>query len=80
MSVSIRLRRDSAERWLENDPVLFQGELGADLTNKKLKLGDGFNEWSKLPYLNSEGLEEIRSEYGNETDFELYYEMFKLDL
>ena len=79
MSVSIRLRRDSAERWLENDPVLFQGELGADLTNKKLKLGDGFNEWSKLPYLNSEELDEIRSEYGNETDFELYYELFKLD-
>jgi hypothetical protein len=77
MSVSLRIRRDSEARWLENDPVPHQGELCMDITNHKIKLGDGFNEWSKLPYLGSSGVDALREEYGNETDFILNYELFK---
>ena len=77
MSVSLRIRRDTEARWLENDPVPHQVELCMDITNHKIKLGDGFNEWSKLSYMNSEEVSSIREEYGNETDFILNYELFK---
>jgi len=48
-----------------------------DITNHKIKLGDGFNEWSKLSYMESSGVDALREEYGNETDFIINYELFK---
>lgn len=77
MSVSLRIRRDSEARWLENDPIPFQGELCMDTTNKTIRLGDGFNEYSKLPLVTDKALDTIRAEYGNETDFTINYELFK---
>lgn len=67
MSVSIRLRQDTAERWESNNPVLHQGELGVDITNMKMKLGDGFQRWNALPYVGD--LDEVRTEYGSQQDF-----------
>jgi len=78
MPVSIRIRRDTLQAWELNDPVLFSGELGLDTTSKKIKVGDGFNEWTKLPYLNESDFDALRTEYGNETDFTLAYELSKL--
>ena len=77
MSVSIRLRRDTSVLWGKNDPVLHQGELGFATDLKRVKVGDGFNEWSKLPYLNDADLDTIRNEYGNETDFIIALELAK---
>ena len=77
MSVSIRIRRDTSANWALNDPVLFAGEIALDLTAKRVKLGDGFNEWSNLEYLNDSELAAIRSDYGNETDFIIEYELSK---
>jgi hypothetical protein len=72
MSVSIRLRQDTAELWENRDPVLHQGELGVDTTNMKMKLGDGFTRWNALPYVGD--LDEVRAEYGNQTDFNETFE------
>jgi hypothetical protein len=72
MSVSIRLRQDSAELWGERNPVLHQGELGVDTSNMKMKLGDGFTRWNSLPYVGD--LDEVRTEYGNQTDFNETFE------
>ena len=72
MSVSIRLRQDTAEQWESNNPVLHQGELGVDTTNMKMKLGDGFQRWKALPYVGD--LDEVRTEYGNQTDFNENFE------
>jgi hypothetical protein len=78
MSVSLRIRRDTAVNWEALDPVLFQGELGMDLTNKRIKLGDGFTEWASLDFVNDTQFAELRTEYGNETDFQIYLELSKL--
>jgi len=78
MPVSIRVRRDSSQAWEQNNPVLFQGEFGLDLTNKRVKLGDGFTEWTNLNYLNDEQFTELRAEFGNETDFQIHLELAKL--
>lgn len=57
----IKLRRDSTNSWYQENPVLLDGELGYDTTEKEFKIGDGVTEWRKLPYItiNQETLEEI---------------------
>jgi hypothetical protein len=53
----ISLRNDSSANWLANDDVvLLKGEVGIEFTfdgTPKLKIGDGLNTWSSLPYFNS---------------------------
>ena len=56
----IRLRQDTTENWNKNGgPVPASGELcyTTDGSNvgEKLKVGDGFNSWSQLPYLAGRG-------------------------
>ena len=46
----IQIRRDTANNWSTNNPILAAGEIGFDLTNGKHKIGDGSNNWSSLPY------------------------------
>lgn len=40
----------TAAQWAETSSVLNAGEIGYDTTNKKLKVGDGTNDWSSLPF------------------------------
>jgi len=63
----------TAEDWELENPSLQQGTMGYDLTNKRLKIGDGFNSWNDLQFIEEPGLDEIRLEYGN-------YESFKTQL
>lgn len=55
----IRVRQDTAENWLKNEPILASGEfgyvIGATDTNQMLKIGDGFVPWSQLPWLMASG-------------------------
>lgn len=51
MANKIQLRRDSASNWTNTNPVLSQGEPGYDLTNNKIKVGDGTSNWVQLGYL-----------------------------
>src|SRR6056300_719944 len=51
----VRVRQDTADNWLKNDPVLASGEfgyvIGAQNPDAMLKCGDGTVPWSRLPYL-----------------------------
>jgi hypothetical protein len=51
MASKIRFRRDTEENWNLINPVLQQGEPGYNLTNQKLKIGDGNLSWDELQYL-----------------------------
>jgi hypothetical protein len=51
MAVKIQFRRDTAANWELNNPVLAVGELGLDLTNKNIKIGDGTTAWNTLVYI-----------------------------
>lgn len=45
---------DTTENWESNNPVLLNGEIGIEKLsdgNKKIKIGDGENSWSNLPYV-----------------------------
>ena len=49
---TFQLKRGTAARWLEVNPVLKQGEPGFEYDTGKLKIGDGFTPWLALPYIN----------------------------
>lgn len=53
MAHKIQHRRDSAANWSSVDPILSEGEIGFDLTNKIFKVGDGISNWSTLPTYDS---------------------------
>lgn len=50
MARRIQLRRDTAENWSTSNPTLAQGEVGIDLTNNKIKIGNGTQAWNSLAY------------------------------
>jgi len=54
MATQIKLRRDTYQNWYDNNPILAEGEPGYDLTNKKLKIGDGVALWRALPYFDDQ--------------------------
>ena len=48
-----QFKRGTAERWMEVNPVLRQGEPGFEYDTGKLKIGDGFTPWAALEYITS---------------------------
>lgn len=50
----IQIRRDSEENWVNINPILLYGEIGYDLTNNNIKIGDGERPWNILPYITNE--------------------------
>jgi hypothetical protein len=51
-NTNITVRKGTATEWSTQNPVLASGELGYDITNKILKLGDGTTAWSTLSTIN----------------------------
>jgi hypothetical protein len=64
MATQIKLRRDTYQNWFDANPVLAEGEPGYDLTNKKLKIGDGTTLWRVLPYFDDQ-ITDLSSYAGN---------------
>jgi hypothetical protein len=50
VAVIIQIRRDTAANWASANPVLAQGEIGENLDNELIKIGDGVNNWLDLDY------------------------------
>ncbi len=73
----ILVRRDTATNWETVNPALQQGEIGMDLTNKRMKVGDGFNNWTDLDYVDDAGLDIIRAEYGDDVTFSLNFDLHR---
>lgn len=50
-NVKMCQRSDLAANWAAVNPVLLNGELGAERDTGRLKLGDGASDWNTLGYL-----------------------------
>ena len=50
MAVIIQLRRGTAVEWTDANPVLEEGEIGAELDTGKFKMGNGVDAWIPLEY------------------------------
>ena len=51
MASIIQIRRDTASNWTTANPILAQGEMGAETDTSKIKIGDGVTAWASVPYL-----------------------------
>lgn len=50
MATQIQLRRGSSTQWSSTNPILMQGEIGAELNTGRFKIGNGTGSWNSLPY------------------------------
>lgn len=48
ITVTLKVRQDTAANWASKNSVLSAGEFGYDTTNKVLKIGDGTTAWANL--------------------------------
>ena len=51
MAQRIKHRRDTAVNWASGNPVLADGEIAIDKTNKIIRVGDGVLNYSALPFV-----------------------------
>ena len=49
-TIHFQLRGDTAANLEGKNPVLLRNEPGYDITNNRLKMGDGSSAWKDLPY------------------------------
>ena len=52
LTVTLQIRRDSANDWTTRNPILLEGEYGLETDTHLIKIGDGVRDWAHLPYLN----------------------------
>ena len=50
MAIQIQFRRGTASEWSASNPVLADGELGAETDTGRFKIGNGSTVWSGLQY------------------------------
>ena len=51
MADRIQIRRDTKARWVDLNPILAAGEMGFEIDNNRLKIGNGITAWNSLPYI-----------------------------
>ena len=53
--VKIQVRNDTAQAWAAANPLLSDGEPGAESNTGRLKIGNGIDRWLELPYVGGDG-------------------------
>ena len=52
IKTTFKVKRGTAARWEELNPILNPGEPGFEMDTFKLKIGNGSTPWKELPYVN----------------------------
>lgn len=52
ITVTLKIRHDTADNWRDRNPVLQLGEYGLEEDTFLIKIGDGTSQWNNLRYLN----------------------------
>ncbi len=55
MAIQIQFRRGDSADWTTINPTLAEGEVGVELDTLKLKVGNGTDVWTALPYFGAGG-------------------------
>ena len=61
LSNTFKLKRGLSVHWIEQNPLLEQGEPGFAYDTNELKIGDGLHSWNDLPLLTGETIESSNS-------------------
>jgi hypothetical protein len=70
-NIRIQVRRDTAQAWASNNPLLLAGEQGMELDTGKIKYGDGTLRWNELDYAKSDPIVELTNQYDSSYKAEL---------
>jgi hypothetical protein len=65
MVVQIQIRRGTAAEWTSANPLLAEGELGAELDTGQFKIGNGTDNWADLEYATQQGIQGIQGIQGD---------------
>ena len=65
MAVVIQFRHDDAAVWTAENPILAEGEVGAELDTGEFKIGNGVTAWNSLPYANRQGEKGDKGDQGD---------------
>ena len=68
VSHDIWLRTGTADEWETEDPLLGPGELVFDITNYKLKIGDGEHTFTNLDYVGEDTMKDKDYDFGDIDD------------
>ena len=80
MADIIQIRRDTTVNWNSANPILADGEMGFDTTNKKFKVGNGTTAWNSLDYNVASDTPTALSQLIKDIDFdERYYTEEEVD-
>ena len=76
LNTTFKLKRGTAARWAEVNPILEQGEPGFVYDENRLKVGDGKTPWNDFPYI--DGKREVSnfdymSDFPTEGDEDIIY-------
>ena len=66
LNTTFKVKRGTAARWAEVNPILEQGEPGFVYDQNRLKIGDGVTPWNDLPYI--DGKREVAN-FNDSQDF-----------
>lgn len=77
-------RNDTKANWILTNPILSKGELGIEIDTFKIKIGNGVDEYSKLPYLSNGTVSRIETKKVTATEenqkvYNLPFEEFSQD-
>ena len=61
INTTFKLKRGTAARWAELNPILAQGEPGFAYDTYELKVGDGATPWKQLPYADSKARDAVNN-------------------
>jgi hypothetical protein len=72
-TTEIQLKRGTAARWLEVNPILKLAEIGYEKDTGKIKIGNGINTWSALGYkFDGSGTTSFKGYFPTTSDVETY--------
>ena len=63
MNSKFLLKRGTAEKWAELNPILERGEPGFIIDEQRLKIGDGVTHFNDLPYIGENDIINKNSHY-----------------
>lgn len=58
IKITFQLRRGLHDKWIEENPILSEGEPAFETDTFRLKIGDGKTAYQALPYIGEDGSED----------------------
>ena len=73
IKITFQLRRGLHDKWIEENPILSEGEPAFETDTFRLKIGDGKTAYQALPYIGGDGSEDDARVVNADTHYALHH-------